>query len=69
MSRFKSEDHRNTRAVLICYKFSRRRGANREVALKDALARHARLSGAFALLHASNYAINPMLLAAQANVI
>lgn len=69
MSRFKSEEHRNQRAILICYKFARRRGHDRDSALQNAYARHARLSASAAVLIASDFTANPILIAAQANMI
>lgn len=66
IGRFRSEEHRNQRAVLAGYKFFRRRGYGRDDALQRGIAMHNRLTGAFAVMDASDWKINPLSVARDA---
>lgn len=66
--RFRSEQHRQERSVLMAYKFYRRRGYERSESLNRGIKHINRLTGMFAVMEASDWKANPVLLAHNAAI-
>jgi hypothetical protein len=67
IGRFRDEQHRHHRAIIICYKFYRRRGYDRQDALERGIAKHNRLMGMVAVMDASGWKADPILVAYNAS--